>query len=163
MCASGVGAGSGLCGALQVPFSQENNYTVTSLNLSDNDITFEGIQSLCKMLYQNYYTLTHLNLSRCRDLGPDTCEALTEVLGVHKNLTSLDISYNNLGDEGCRFLMNRVQQSSHLVHLDIEGCRCSRTTFKRTSVLTMANRYAPDLKSRFINIMDGKEAPQVYP
>mmetsp|Transcript_24650 Transcript_24650/g.44730 ORF Transcript_24650/g.44730 Transcript_24650/m.44730 type:complete len:1868 (-) Transcript_24650:3021-8624(-) len=134
----------------------EENYVVTGLNLSDNNLTVDGILPLVRMLDRNYNTLTHLNLSRNKDLGPDACELLADVFSFHKALTSLDISYNNLGDEGCHSLLRQVEKGNSIKYLNLEGCRCSKVTFRRNEVMVLANKFCPDLKPKLIDLMDDK-------
>eukprot|EP01012_Entosiphon_sulcatum_P064410 TRINITY_DN93226_c0_g1_i1.p1 TRINITY_DN93226_c0_g1~~TRINITY_DN93226_c0_g1_i1.p1 ORF type:complete len:1811 (-),score=349.29 TRINITY_DN93226_c0_g1_i1:23-5455(-) len=131
------------------------NFACTSLNLADNEIGITGLRHIRDMLRINTHTLRHLNISRNRDLGPEAAEILVRVLEFHKALTSIDISYNYIGEEGARFFLDQVKNSTKLKRLNVEGCRCSKPTYFQLELLVAANSHAPGLKTKILRYLAG--------
>ncbi len=75
----------------------KTNYSITSLDLSYNDLREEEIIYLCETLKTNY-TITSLDLS-CNDLGEEEIRYLCEALKANYSITSLDLSYNHLTEK----------------------------------------------------------------
>ncbi|EDL16255.1 mCG112844, isoform CRA_b [Mus musculus] len=72
------------------------------LNLASNNLN-QGISSLCKALCHPHCTLEYLVLSNC-SLSEQCWDYLSEVLRQNKTLSHLDISSNDLKDEGLKIL-----------------------------------------------------------
>ena len=85
------------------------NHTLTVLNLSGNKITNIGAQALSKMLKTNE-TLIHLHLSRNKitDIG---VQVLAEMLKINKTLTYLDLSVNQITETGAQVLFEALKNN----------------------------------------------------
>ncbi|KAM9812219.1 NACHT, LRR and PYD domains-containing protein 3-like [Syngnathus typhle] len=73
------------------------------LHLSDNDLYNEGVETLAVGLAKPQCTLQILRLDGCK-LSKKSCEMLASVLGLPRNLRHLDLSYNDLYDDGLEAL-----------------------------------------------------------
>ncbi|EDL24221.1 NACHT, LRR and PYD domains-containing protein 4A [Mus musculus] len=106
-----------------------SNKTLKHLNLASNTLD-KGIASLCKSLCHPDCILEHLVLANC-SLNEKCWDYLSEVLRRNKTLSHLDISSNDLKDEGlkvlCRALTlpDSVLKSLSLRHclITISGCQ----------------------------------------
>jgi Ran GTPase-activating protein (RanGAP) involved in mRNA processing and transport len=76
----------------------QGTFTVTTLNLSDNDIDDVGAIALASMLKDNK-TITELDLSS-NNIGDDGAKALAGMLEKNKTITILNLSSNGIGIEG---------------------------------------------------------------
>ncbi|GKT27780.1 hypothetical protein ADUPG1_000176, partial [Aduncisulcus paluster] len=70
---------------------------------------------------RKYFALSSLVLSSC-GLGPTTVVGLSELLSLtHIPLSRLNISHNNLGDEGLANILSVCERTDKLKYLDISG------------------------------------------
>lgn len=89
------------------------------LDLSYNEITDVGIESLCTgLIGRNSLSLQHLVL-RGNNIGPRGCDKLCQTLRSCPSLLGLDISQNPLGRVGGLMLVEFVQGSEQLLELHL--------------------------------------------
>ncbi|XP_037098598.1 protein NLRC5-like isoform X4 [Syngnathus acus] len=74
-----------------------------SLDLSWNDLGDDGLEALAAGLAKPQCTLEVLKLWDC-NLSKKSCEALASVLSSSRTLSYLDLSWNDLGDDGLEAL-----------------------------------------------------------
>nr|XP_061796626.1 NACHT, LRR and PYD domains-containing protein 3-like [Nerophis lumbriciformis] len=95
------GLDKGSCHLLASVLSSPSN--MKHLDLSQNDLSDEGVEILSKELASPNCKLESLDLWNCK-LGKGSCHPLASVLSSPSNLKSLSLSLNNLSDEGVEIL-----------------------------------------------------------
>ena len=81
-----------------------NKYTLSKLNLEDNNIGVEGATAIAKALETNT-TLSKLDL-RGNNIGDEGATAIAKALETNTTLSSLNLTWNNIGKEAKRVLKN---------------------------------------------------------
>nr|XP_061796627.1 NACHT, LRR and PYD domains-containing protein 12-like [Nerophis lumbriciformis] len=117
----------GSCHLLASVLSSPSN--LKHLDLSQNDLSDEGVEILSKVLATPNCILESLNLSSC-NLEKGSCDPLASFLSSPSNLMLLDLSGNNLSDEGVEILSrglaspNCILESLKLIYCKItdKGC-----------------------------------------
>ena len=156
-----------LSGALLV------NTTLTDLNLSNNEIDTSGATALFEVLSRNT-TLTHLNLSKnnirnplsfSEDLSDNTTLTNLNLSGniidvsdapppwaFFVRLTHLNLSYNNIDDNGAYRLGSFLSRNTTLTHLNLShnsiddgGARHLSRALSRNTALTHLNLSGNDI------------------
>ena len=156
-----------LSGALLV------NTTLTDLNLSNNEIDTSGATALFEVLSRNT-TLTHLNLSQnnirnplsfSEDLSDNTTLTNLNLSGniidvsdtpppwaFFVRLTHLNLSYNNIDDNGAYRLGSFLSRNTTLTHLNLShnsiddgGARYLSRALSRNTALTHLNLSGNDI------------------
>ncbi|KAM7340366.1 hypothetical protein ACRRTK_000981 [Alexandromys fortis] len=98
-----------------------NNRTLTHLSLTKNPVV-DGVKFLCEAIKEPTCHLQELELVECRLTG-DCCENLASMVTMNQHLKSLDLGYNNLGDNGVIALCKGLKQNnSSLRRLGLEAC-----------------------------------------
>lgn len=98
-----------------------------NLCLSGNpSLRAEAIRHLADALVRPSCRLTELGLARCELAGSDAAPLAAALPG--SELASLDVSYNQLGDDAVQALLEGA--SGHTA-LDVEGNTISVSTFRR--------------------------------
>ncbi|XP_074621745.1 uncharacterized protein LOC141880193 [Acropora palmata] len=93
------------------------NSSLSSLDLSDNSISDEGVNSLAQALRVNT-SLSSLDLSS-NSIGDEGANSLAEALRVNKSLSSLDLSWNSIGAEGANSLAQALRVNKSLSSLNL--------------------------------------------
>jgi hypothetical protein len=109
----------------------ENCYVITHLNINKNQIDDKGISSFAHIIRDHSYLfkLSSLSLSRCSLTSKGINNLFSTTAAIHhqlSNLTSLDLSFNNLKEEPIHFFnylisnnnLNEINLSS--TDIDIE-------------------------------------------
>ena len=75
------------------------NNTLRVLDLTSNDIAFQGCEALAKYLKSENCTLEslHLGANKCADYG---AKAISGAIHNNKSLVHLDMTYNKIKDHG---------------------------------------------------------------
>ncbi|XP_031241108.1 NACHT, LRR and PYD domains-containing protein 4 isoform X2 [Mastomys coucha] len=103
-----------------------SNKMLKHLNLSSNNLD-KGMPSLCKSLCHPHCVLKHLVLANC-SLSEQCWDLLSEVLRRNKTLNHLDISSNDLKDEGLKVLCGALSlPDSVLISLSMRYCLITAT------------------------------------
>jgi len=94
---------------------------ITSIQLEDNSIgSIGGALSLSDAITQNQ-NLTSINISTC-ELGDEAIKALSKSIMENKNLTNLNLSFNEFTNEGALALSRALTyDESKITDLDISG------------------------------------------
>ncbi len=100
---------------------RDNDSTLTSLDLRDNQIGVEGAQALASALKHNT-TLAELNLERSQ-IEKEGAEAIAEVFtsNFNTNLRSLNLNGNRIGNEGVKAILEGLKHNKTVRHLDLES------------------------------------------
>ncbi|XP_013209977.1 NACHT, LRR and PYD domains-containing protein 5 [Microtus ochrogaster] len=99
-----------------------NNRTLTHLSLTKNPVVDDGVKFLCEAIKEPTCHLQELELVECWLTG-DCCENLASMITMNQHLKSLDLGYNNLGDNGVIALCKGLKQNnSSLRRLGLEAC-----------------------------------------
>ena len=109
----------GCAGAQAIAGALKVNTTLTTLDISDNNIGVEGAKAIAEALKVNT-TLTTLNIY-INQIGVTGAEAIAEVLEVNKTITELYIDDNNIGDEGAKAITGALKKNTTLTTLDISS------------------------------------------
>ncbi|KAK7804026.1 hypothetical protein U0070_008207 [Myodes glareolus] len=105
-----------------------NSKTLDHLNIASNSLD-KGVSSLCKALCHPDCVLKYLVLANC-SLSEQCWDYLSDVLKQNKTLEHLDISSNDLKDEGLKVLCkplslpNSILQTLHLRRCLITASSC---------------------------------------
>lgn len=107
-------------GSAEIAAMLAENTVLISLNVSGNKLGDTGVESLAQGLAGNS-TLAHLHLKNvgCGNMG---AQALAVVL-PHTGLSILDLSGNQIGDEGGVELGNALPEAENLQKLDLSDNR----------------------------------------
>ncbi|XP_078022815.1 NACHT, LRR and PYD domains-containing protein 12-like isoform X12 [Epinephelus lanceolatus] len=79
------------------------------LDLEDNDLTDGGVTKLCEFLAEPRCGLETLSLKSCR-LSAERCRPLTSALSSSSDLKELDLSWNDLMDQGAELLSDWLRK-----------------------------------------------------
>jgi len=85
-----------------------NNRTLELLSLWNNQVRDIGVQSLSNALSINRSTLKKLDLSQ-NDVTDEGARHLAQMLKTNKKLTHLTLSNNKIGDEGVQLLADALR------------------------------------------------------
>jgi hypothetical protein len=110
-----------LCGSVYGTYTAEGitvvadalrvNGELTALNLSFNYLKDEGINAVCEAIQSNKETkLASLNFKN-NGIGPGGANAVAAMVAVTDGLTALDLSSNDLKDEGVRAVCKAIQSN----------------------------------------------------
>ncbi|XP_045387790.1 NACHT, LRR and PYD domains-containing protein 13 [Lemur catta] len=99
-----------------------NVQKMTRLCLGFNQLQDNGVEVLCGALTHSRCTLERLELWFCQ-LGALSCRHLSAALLKNNSLKHLNLSKNNLRDEGVKFLCEALSRPEcNLKSLDLSGC-----------------------------------------
>ncbi|KAL9965540.1 hypothetical protein ACROYT_G029354 [Oculina patagonica] len=105
--------------ALIVAEALKWNSSLTELNLSVNNIGYQGANGLAEALKKNT-SLTELNLSG-NNIGDAGANGLAEALQKNTSLTELNLSVNNIGYQGANGLAEALKKNTSLTELNLSG------------------------------------------
>ncbi|XP_061125360.1 NACHT, LRR and PYD domains-containing protein 3-like [Syngnathus typhle] len=113
--------------------------SLRELDLSENALGDDGLEALAAGLAKPQCALQVLKLFNCK-LSKKSCEALASVLSSPGRLRELDLSGNNLGDDGLEALAaGLAKPECALQVLELENCRLSKKSCEAlASVLSSA-------------------------
>ncbi|XP_057677392.1 NACHT, LRR and PYD domains-containing protein 12-like [Corythoichthys intestinalis] len=136
------GLDKGSCHLLASVLSSPSN--MKHLDLSQNDLSDEGVEILSKELASPNCKLESLDLWNCK-LGKGSCHPLASVLSSPSNLKSLSLSLNNLSDEGVEILSKGLASP----HCTLESLRLMECGLSKSSchLLTSVPSSPSNLKS----------------
>lgn len=92
-----------------------------SLNIGDCQLGDEGMQQVCKALISNQFFLSSLDIS-ANDLTDGCCESLRRLLNANiDNLLEINVENNELTDEGVETLLQAYARNAILERLCLSG------------------------------------------
>ncbi|CAF3573348.1 unnamed protein product [Adineta steineri] len=103
-------------GAQYLAGSLKNNTALTTLILSNNQITEKGAQHLADAL-KNNTTLTTVDLT-FNQIGDKGAQHLADSLRNNATLTTLDVSNNEIGDMGAQHLADSLRNNTTHIYID---------------------------------------------
>ncbi|XP_078515296.1 NACHT, LRR and PYD domains-containing protein 12-like [Lissotriton helveticus] len=124
----------------------ETNSSLTELDLSGNELRDAGVKKLCEGLKHPNCKLQTLRLYGCSLTG-SCCGDLASVLETNTSLTELDLSFNDLGDDGVKKLCEGLKhpncklQTLRLWRCSLTGscCEALASVLETNSSLTELN------------------------
>ena len=137
----------------------KENYILTDINLSNNEITNNGVAELCEGLLHNKYTLKRLDLSSNRELDYETSKLLCGVLRQHRALKCVNLANNTLLDGGGKVFFDFIVSHSCnnvLVELNVSHNRMEQELETSLAALVESHRCLPGLKPKIIKILEKK-------
>ncbi|XP_057680072.1 NACHT, LRR and PYD domains-containing protein 12-like isoform X2 [Corythoichthys intestinalis] len=148
----------GSCHLLASVLSSPSN--LKHLDLSENDLSDEGVEILSKGLASPNCTLEELTLVGC-NLDKSSCHPLASVLSSPSNLRHLDLSENDLSDEGVENLSkglaspNCILESLYLTrcHLDKGSCHLLASVLSSPSNLKRLSLSRNDFSDEGVEIL----------
>jgi Ran GTPase-activating protein (RanGAP) involved in mRNA processing and transport len=112
------------------------------IQLSFNDITCEGMKTFSDSL-KEYSALESLELDNNK-IGDEGVRKLVEIL-PSLNLKSLNIGFNDIGNDGISSLFKALTPNRTLKHLVISGCTITAESAVRISEMLKVNEKLTDL------------------
>ncbi|KAM9834904.1 uncharacterized protein ACBT44_014800 isoform 1-T1 [Syngnathus typhle] len=133
--------------------------TLRELDLSKNDLCDDGLEALAAGLAKPQCTLQVLSL-RCCKLSKKTCEALASVLSSSRTLSHLDLSGNDLHDDGLEALAaGLAKPQCTLQVLRLESCNLSKKSCEALASVLSSPGSLRELNLGFNDLRDdGLEA-----
>ena len=107
----------GDAGASALANALQNNHSLTRLDLGKNQVGDAGASALANAL-QNNHSLTYLDLVE-NQVGPAGASALANALQNNHSLTKLSLGWNKVGDVGASALANALQNNHSLMTLEL--------------------------------------------
>jgi hypothetical protein len=107
----------GIDGAKALADALKVNSTITSINLSNNNVGVDGAKALAAALKVNS-TITSINLSN-NNVGVDGAKALADALKDNSTITSISLSYNNVDVDGAKVLADALKINSTITSIDL--------------------------------------------
>jgi hypothetical protein len=92
------------------------NSTITSINLSYNNVDVDGAKALADALKVNS-TITSIDLSD-NNVGDDGAKALADAIKVNSTITSINLRYSDVGDDGAKALADALKVNSIITSID---------------------------------------------
>uniref|UniRef100_UPI00398E4FF3 NACHT, LRR and PYD domains-containing protein 3-like n=1 Tax=Pristiophorus japonicus TaxID=55135 RepID=UPI00398E4FF3 len=102
--------------------SLSDNHILTELDLSSNNLHNEGITTMCEILKGPNCKIQSLKVANTK-LTSDCCGTLASVFNTNQTLTELDLSMNELGDNGVKTLLSSFKDS----HCKLQNLGLSKT------------------------------------
>ncbi|XP_041954447.1 NACHT, LRR and PYD domains-containing protein 12-like isoform X2 [Alosa sapidissima] len=132
---------------------QSENSPLIDLELSKNCIGDKGVNSICTGLTSSHCNLAKLRMDGC-SLSAESCKILALALQSENSpLTELDLSYNNIRDEGVTFLWTGVTQSK-LAKLSLARCALTVAVCGYLASAVEANSTLTELNLSHNNVTD---------
>ncbi|XP_077327860.1 NACHT, LRR and PYD domains-containing protein 3-like [Lithobates pipiens] len=131
-----------------------NNRSLTTLDLSENNLEDSGIKLLCEGLRHPGCTLQTLGLERC-DVTSSGCDDLRSILINNRSLTTLELSENNLEDSGIKLLCEGLRDPGcTLQSLELIGCDVTSSGCDDLRSILINNRSLTTLELLWNNLED---------
>ncbi|XP_049579084.1 NACHT, LRR and PYD domains-containing protein 3 isoform X1 [Syngnathus scovelli] len=133
--------------------------TLSHLDLSLNDLHDDGLEALAAVLAKPQCTLQVLRLEYC-GLREKSCEALASVLSSSRTLSHLDLTWNNLHDDGLEALAaGLAKPQCTLQVLGLVRCKLSKKSCEALASVLSSSRTLSHLALSWNDLHDdGLEA-----
>ncbi|OBS75877.1 hypothetical protein A6R68_17672, partial [Neotoma lepida] len=128
------------------------NRSLVFLNLSTNNLSNDGVKSLCKILGNPNCHLERLSLASC-GITKAVCEVLSLAITRSKRLTHLCLTDNFLGDEGIELLTDALKHPQCTLQSLVLRCCCVTSVgckFLATALLNNRSLIHLDLGSNML-------------
>ena len=123
------------------------------LNLSNNNISLDGIKIISDLLEDPKCTLKKLNLNN-NFLGDDGCSILSNGLKKNKSLITLNLSHNNIIQKGILDIANSLNSKSEdgMFNASIRKINFSRNAITNVAIVDFCDILKNEKEERFIKI-----------
>ncbi|XP_061124921.1 NACHT, LRR and PYD domains-containing protein 3-like isoform X2 [Syngnathus typhle] len=125
--------------------------TLSHLDLSFNDLRDDGLEALAVGLAKPQCTLQVLGLESC-NLSKKSCKALASVLSSPCSLRELDLSHNDLRDDGLEALAARLAKPQ--CTLQVLGLQCCNLSKKSCEALASVLSSSCSLRELDLSLND---------
>jgi hypothetical protein len=128
-------------GAQSLATTLQSKSSVSFLNLKLNRISDRGASAIIASLEHSTCSVASLVLAANDDcVGDATTAALTSSIPRSESLTDLDISGNDIANSNGRKLMEALEGSTMLQHVEVERCNLSDDVSRGIVNITQRNR-----------------------
>ncbi|XP_020376766.2 NACHT, LRR and PYD domains-containing protein 3-like, partial [Rhincodon typus] len=121
--------------------SLKGNQILTELDLGSNNLQNEGMAALCDILTEKGCKIQSLKVANAK-LTSDCCARLASVFNTNQTLTELDVSMNELGNDGVTMLLSSLKDSSY----KLQKLGLSKTN--------LTDAWSIDLKATFATLQE---------
>jgi Ran GTPase-activating protein (RanGAP) involved in mRNA processing and transport len=126
-----------------------NHLPIEVLNLSDNNISKDGLKKLSKLLYEEKCALLKLNLSN-NLIGDDGCTILSDGIFNNTTLISLNLSSNNILNKGVIELARSLKSDTG--NKTIKKLNLSKNEIENGGLIEFCQILKNEKKDRFTKI-----------
>ena len=136
--------------------------TITTVYLSDNEISDEGAAAIAGAL-EHDSTIITLNLGG-NEIGAEGAAAIAGALEHNTTITTVDLGGNEIGDEGAAAIARALEHNSTITYVDLDSNDIGDEGAAEISILVKRNRIAramPILRSRRA-VREGQESPSIF-
>ncbi|XP_048397564.1 NACHT, LRR and PYD domains-containing protein 3-like [Stegostoma tigrinum] len=128
-------------GCAELIKSLKGNQILTELDLGSNNVQNEGMAALCDILTEKGCKIQSLKVANAK-LTSDCCARLASVFNTNQTLTELDVSMNELGNDGVTMLLSSLKDSR---------CKLQKLGLSKTN---LTDAWSIDLKATFATLQE---------
>ena len=126
-----------------------NNFPIDVLNISNNNITQDGIKTLVELLLDEKCSLAKLNISN-NNIGDEGCTILSQGISKNNSLIALNLSSNNILNTGIIELAKSLK--SETGNKTIKKLNLSKNKIENAGLIEFCTLLKQENKHRFTKI-----------
>ena len=126
-----------------------NNFPIDVLNISNNNISQDGIKKIVELLSEEKCSLAKLNISN-NNIGDEGCTILSKGIAKNNSLIALNLSSNNILNKGIIELAKSLK--SETGNKTIKKLNLSKNKIENTGLIEFCTLLKQENKHRFTKI-----------
>ena len=126
-----------------------NNFSIDVLNISNNNISQDGIKKIVELLSEEKCSLAKLNISN-NNIGDEGCTILSKGIAKNNSLIALNLSSNNILNKGIIELAKSLK--SETGNKTIKKLNLSKNKIENTGLIEFCTLLKQENKHRFTKI-----------
>ena len=126
-----------------------NNFSIDVLNISNNNISQDGIKKIVELLSEEKCSLAKLNISN-NNIGDEGCTILSQGISKNNSLIALNLSSNNILNKGIIELAKSLK--SETGNKTIKKLNLSKNKIENTGLIEFCTLLKQENKHRFTKI-----------
>ena len=126
-----------------------NNFPIDVLNISNNNISQDGIKKIVELLSEEKCSLAKLNISN-NNIGDEGCTILSQGISKNNSLIALNLSSNNILNKGIIELAKSLK--SETGNKTIKKLNLSKNKIENTGLIEFCTLLKQENKHRFTKI-----------